>query len=355
MKTTQQKTICKHCQQVVKHNYIIINGEVVCLECLKQHYIYCLNCGLWHLKDEKSIATIKGKKYYSCCLENEIIKKCSICGGYDLSNNFTTILNKTYCSKCYQRKTKIKSFRNNPDLIFKGENAPFYIGFELETRNPNLNDAENNYICDLIDKAIGETKTFYKYDGSVYGGFEIVSHPHSFDNLKTAGFEKMFDILNDYNFTKQDDDCGFHLHFSRGYLKTFNVYALVYFYSKHYEKFFNLSKRKQYNATRWSPANINEHLLNRFFTTLPTNEDDFNSLVKHNKISDRYCAVNLTNENTIEFRLGASVLDFDFFNLWIDLHNTIFTNAKNITLENINNIEAWFNGRDDLLTIFKEA
>ena len=170
-------------------------------------------------------------------------------------------------------------------------------------------------------------------------------------------FAKVCDILKTYNYCEKHEYIGLHLHFSRNYLSEKQINLLVYFYSKHFETFTKLSGRIN-NASVQSWAQVNLFKPHIALLQDTTSEAEFLNLLKdfvRRSSGDRYYAINLRNSNTIEFRLGAGTTDYNKIKFWIDLHYTIYKNAANINVNNLNDLDAWFSGRNDLLEAFKAA
>ena len=171
------------------------------------------------------------------------------------------------------------------------------------------------------------------------------------ENCKRMGIIRKCETCGTWHLTS--DLPGLHIHFSRDYLNSDQTLLLTYFYSKHYDNFKKLSGRMTENsAYQWAAPNITSYGINSIDAT--SNELKLQAIKNYGgSRSDRYLAVNLNNEKTIEFRLGAGTTNYNKIKLWIDLHFTIFKNAKNININNVNDLKTWFSGRDDLLATFK--
>jgi hypothetical protein len=90
------------------------------------------------------------------------------------------------------------------------------MGFELETQIPNsrLNEAARYALHQLQDKEIAQLK----HDGSIGGGFEIVTQPHTYKKyLENKVLWETIDTLRrDYSARSWDSEtCGMHIHISR--------------------------------------------------------------------------------------------------------------------------------------------
>lgn len=356
-KNTFKKMVCCHCHQDLKnHSFVIINGDYVCLECLKQNYYFCNNCNTWHLKTSDKIKV--GNQYFcDNCFKLGIIAKCEKCGCYHLVSTSKKVFKKYYCSKCFKYDGTIKSyhFSKSKEPIFNG-NGALYFGLELETYNLNhLNYDEHNFVAGQIIDTIGAEHLYIENDSTLHGcGFEIITQPHTMDAFNKIDFKRVCDILTTYQYCEKNENPGLHLHFSKNYLNEKQILLLTYFYSKYYNKFKKLSGRlTDFSVNRWAQVNIDANAVE----TIENLQDDavYNAIKHFVYFQSRYKAVNLTNENTIEFRLGAGTTNYNQIKLWIDLHYTIYKNAKTIDLKNVSDLNAWFSGRNDLLETFKGA
>lgn len=354
-KTTQKEMVCIHCHQDLQQkSFIKINGDYICMDCLVKNYFYCDNCRTWHLKTSEK--TKIGALYFcENCKRMGIIRKCETCGTWHLTSDLKKVFDKYFCDKCFKHKDTIKGYHRNPEpLIFHGEDA-FYFGIELENCNENkLTWDEHQFVAGEIIDLIGKEHLHCEEDGSLRRkGFEIITQPHTMAEFEKIDFSRVCDTLKYFNYSDKSDLPGLHIHFSRDYLNSDQTLLLTYFYSKYYDNFKKLSGRITENsAYQWAAPNITIHGINSI--------DEISDDLKLQAIksyfsysSDRYLAVNLNNEKTIEFRLGAGTTNYNKIKLWIDLHFTIFKNAKNININNVNDLKTWFSGRDDLLATFK--
>ena len=355
MKTTKKEMVCIHCHQDLQQkSFIKINGDYICMDCLVKNYFYCDNCKTWHLKTNKK--TKIGSVYFcENCKQMGIIRKCETCGTWHLTSDLKKVFDKYFCDKCFKYKGIIKGYhQNNEPLIFHGKDD-FYFGIELENCNEyKLNWDEHEYVAGEIIDLIGKEHLHCEEDSSLEEkGFEIITQPHTMAEFEKMDFSRVCETLKFYNYSENSNLPGLHIHFSRDYLSYNQVLLLTYFYSKFYDNFKKISGRlNEYSARRWASPNLSIFSL-KFIDEKNDDEklQEIKKYVENN--GDRYLAVNLKNEKTIEFRLGAGTTNYNKIKLWIDLHFTIYKNAKNININNVNDLNAWFSGRDDLLTIFK--
>jgi hypothetical protein len=161
----------------------------------------------------------------------------------------------------------------------------------LEANNPACDD-----LPEVAEREFGDSEFWYcKYDGSIGNGFETVSHPatlgywgtvdlHEFDRMRADGFRS-------YNTTL----CGMHIHVSRNSVSVLTTYKLLKFFADNADYIARVSRRNAGALNEWAgiePGNAN----------LP------NKAKGARNNFERRCAINLTNRNTIEFRIFRGTL-----------------------------------------------
>lgn len=146
---------------------------------------------------------------------------------------------------------------------------------------------------------------YCKHDGSLEEGFEIVTHPMSLDYhlTKMPWAEVCRKAVSLGYLSHQAGTCGLHVHVSRAAFgdtpeKQDAVIArILYFFEKHWEELLKFSRRTPAQLDRWAarygyqdqPKDILEH-------------------AKDDRHASRYTCVNLTNADTIEFRIFRGTL-----------------------------------------------
>jgi len=129
--------------------------------------------------------------------------ECNECG-YEIEEG--------YDHECYRESDSlIYSYGYKPKPEFFG-NDDYYFGLELEVEDVNGWGCENG--AELVQNELGR-RVYCKHDGSLTEGFEIVTHPHSFNELKSLDL-RILDSLRRKGFRSWDTStCGLHIHVSR--------------------------------------------------------------------------------------------------------------------------------------------
>jgi hypothetical protein len=213
----------------------------------------------------------------------------------------------------------INSYSYRPLMKFhklsnENENTPFF-GIELEVERKNSNGLKHRYMAGLID----HEHWYFKTDGSLTDGFEIVTHPMTFNYIKQS--EKTFTdsmkllVENGYN-SYDANTCGMHIHISKNNFTTWHLYRFLKFFVENKEFIVAISQRKMEKLKKW--ANI---------------EDDSDSSLiykakKKDGNSERYVAINLKNSQTIEIRIFRGTLNINSFMKNIEFADALFMYTK---------------------------
>jgi len=167
-----------------------------------------------------------------------------------------------------------------------------YLGVEIEveaTRDAELDEGAETVPGD---------RYYCKHDGSLSNGFEIVSHPATWEWWRTADLD-FTDSLREQGFRSYNTDtCGMHVHVSRNVLSQLDIYKLLKFCKNAPGFLLKVSRRKKANLQRWAAIGREEPGV-----LVCKVKGGFNSP------ACRYEAVNVTGGSTVEFRLFRGTLD----------------------------------------------
>lgn len=100
-----------------------------------------------------------------------------------------------------------------PRSIFTGAPEDIYLGVELEIETYSRDD--NEYVASELSNAVPLNRIYFKNDGSLAEGFEIVTHPLTLEKHRElwSDMTNAFNLLNaDKYLRKLHDECGLHVH-----------------------------------------------------------------------------------------------------------------------------------------------
>ena len=183
-----------------------------------------------------------------------------------------------------------------------------FMGVELEIDKGGESD-ENAEDILYIGNRSGK-RIYCKHDGSLYEGFEIVSHPMTLDYHKNEmNWKEIFNKALELDYKSHNtESCGLHVHCNRDFFgetpedKDAAIGRVVFFVEKHWYELVKFSRRKEANLDRWAAR----------YATISASTKETYSKAK-SKGMGRYVAVNLLNWDTIEIRIFRGTLKFTTF------------------------------------------
>lgn len=304
---------CECCDSVVSNDDIrMIQGDsnapanttrrhdhFVCDSCFDAHYCSCDYCST-NVHCSASVGAGNDVVCHSC-LEDHYFY-CEGCSEYCSNDNYAQ---DGYCDCCFEPEDEIGFVQRDPLLIFKrvrqgeipSKSWPeTFIGVELEVEA--VKSTQGAVVSTALN-IMGNDKVFCKEDGSLKCGVEIVSHPHA---LKAFPFDKLRSLCCELQKqgarSFEPGTCGLHVHVSKEGLKhggqrldrvLWKGAALLAPY------LMPLSKRI---------GGRNEGCNDFGYCKFP----EIGSLPRKD---DRYYAINLTNEKTVEVRFFRGTLHPD--------------------------------------------
>lgn len=289
-----------------------VDGETWCGDCFSDNGWYCDDCDEAHADDVE-------------CDCGNTASGISIQGG-------------TRCGKCGS-SGNVHSYSCKPDLVFHGvSKSGLYMGFELETQ---IRKREMNAISKAAEYANGQLApdniAQLKEDGSIgrdgYGGFEIVTQPHTLDQYRYKSdklWETIEKLRTDHDARAWDTTtCGLHVHVSRagftGGAHTHRWLTLIY---KNAEHMMKLAGRKSSYA--------------RFNDVWTFDEYDRPVFSLAHKVgnprevsSERYSAVNTQNRHTLELRFFRGTMNKSGVLSALDLVQASVEYTRNLSLSDV--------------------
>lgn len=168
---------------------------------------------------------------------------------------------------------------------------------------------------------------YFKHDGSLHNGVELVTHPTTYIRMFEVGWGDIFKKLEQHNYHALTS-CGLHIHVTRNSLPL-SVGAT-------YSTLANLIVLTQ--VVYWRAIcdlfNRSTSQADRFAASLDVNFNDLKSIAPKQLIDrqmrahHRYSAVNLTNDSTVEFRIFPSTLEENKFFAALELVDMFCTIAR---------------------------
>ena len=342
--TLTDKCACCQCELNAQTKFQVMGDKTLsCEKCITKHYITCVSCQKLHKKLESKKATFQGKKNSDVCPRcfSQYYKECCDCHGFFDRHEIMNYKDKPFCRSCFDKSYQqcthcntiypmgnmthtrmatnrvtfvmepqsvcdgcwdyhgnIQSYNSKPVMTFHGKEPHFY-GIELEMELTNYVRNERGQKAQEILNIFGDDFIIIKEDGSLQTGFEICTQPASLDEQKIR-WNKFFDNLPKNITSYGSDRCGLHVHCSRKPLSLLTIAKQVVFVNEDTNKEFI-----QIIAGRGP---------NQYSTLAKKNHNHVNMVpITVGRPTQRYEAINLTNKDTIEYRIFKGTLKRESF------------------------------------------
>jgi hypothetical protein len=244
--------------------------------------------------DDQTVQTVRGSTICADC-RDDWYWQCGVCDGWNRDGsdcgNGCCDPDGCDCTECRDRDPDfgglVYDYSYKPYPVFHGT-GPLFLGPEIEIETPYCAEAECAQIASSFLGRLG----YLKADSSIDNGFEIVTHPMSYEWAMAHFPWQMFNQLRASGCCATAST-GIHVHLSRtGFSSTCHTYRWMKFIYRNQPQVTTVARR---SSTQWAA-----------FT------DDDRKAVKHyakGACGARYRAINTNNADTFELRIFASSLD----------------------------------------------
>lgn len=318
-------SVCPVCGHLVPKDELIsirrsaesgrVEEALVCKSCLEQdsRYFRCPDCNEWFDENVEYYTSTRNGRVCEHCSLNYV--ECAACGNGVRIDDSQTVNGYTLCENCAEREKRkaIHNYGYKPAPKFKVGSThdqfdtdvnikELLMGVELEIDKGDDDAGCANEIVNTVQDV------YCKHDGSLDRGVEIVSHPCTLQyHLTTLGWDKISEIARKYNFSSHNaKTCGLHVHVGRRQLENetgeeTTAAKLVLATVRHWDNMVKFSRRLS-SQLNW--AECNKPWLDEAYT-----EGELIRAALDTESDGRYQAVNLCNENTVEFRIFRGTLE----------------------------------------------
>lgn len=300
------KFVCTSCgNNFYREQLSPFDGELLCPACLSSQTVYCSCCDrrIW---TDDNVGTDAQPLCQDCF--DDHFERCTTCNALIRRGDTYYRGDTPYCAECYQSVgcgDEIMSYYFKPTPIFYGEGKRFF-GVELEIDGAG---EDNDNAAEILHIANVERPLVYcKHDGSLDDGFEIVTHPMTLDfHLRSMPWEQIAEEAKRLGYVShQAGTCGLHVHVNRTAFgstestQDATIARTLFFFEKFWDELLKFSRRTQGQLNQWAarygykdqPREILDH-------------------AKSGRHAGRYTAVNLTNADTVEFRMFRGTLKYN--------------------------------------------
>lgn len=351
----EEKTfICDDCniRYIFNEDDVIYNpdGNQICHNCLDDNYRYCDHCGcLMHCDD--AYWDDRDGCYCADCIDTY--------GRFD--DDYDDDEYSSYESDYDNHREidcnvhdipNILDYHKRPAFIFHGTNT---YGIELEVDSKSSVSHINSWdSAGKVLNILGREHIYCNYDGSLNSGYEIITHPHSIEELFKLDWETAFSQIIDDGFRSHDaGSCGLHIHIDRKNFGTDeeeqneNIAKLFVFFNKWWSDIVKFSRRKTSQLT-WCNKNYMDEPID-----LDANTHNFSeklNVIKayvEKKDGSHGVAINNSNEHTVEIRVPRGTLNYKTFRATILFIEHLVKRTKSINNYELLYLDNWLTDLPD--------
>ena len=346
---------CANCSDIVlteDATWSENESEYICDDCIATFFTVCEDCSDYVRTTET--VTMRNphrhwrdQEYYICqpCYEDGDYGYCEGCDQtYHWDYLYGDDYGSVYCESCRSdydsENIHDYSYRPRPEFhSLPGEDTKLYLGVELEVEGGQSAPA------DIYDQY--PTTLYCKHDGSLNDGYEVVSHPLSYRYWADHNMvEAVTSILRSAGARSfQTSTCGMHIHMSRNAFSNAHMWKFIQFMYRNADAVQVVAQRKN---SHWA----------RF-----TGKDDGTYRQQVSKDSkrygERYVAINLNNDATIELRFFKGTLKPQGVRRNIEFAHAVYAYTEQLTYATIREADGlsfavfltWLEGTDDYLNL----
>jgi formylmethanofuran dehydrogenase subunit E len=385
-------TLCGHChEKLAKEDAKEHDGVLYCPKCFEELFVTCTDCGAVMLKDStvvhegkhycqtcydamfvecvecharvhrSSIVLVDGEPYCGHCFETQTVEcdhchrrvninnahedeyihlcsdcydsnyyTCDSCGNFVHGNDLVSRGSQTFCPDCAPtRDIHDYSFKPTPRFYGGFDEFATFMGVELECDSAGEDSDNARRVLNITN---AEYRLLYcKHDGSLNRGFEMVTYPCTLDwHMNKFPWKDALKKCRSMGYKSHDSgNCGLHVHISRKAFGTsledqdVNIMKLLFFFEKFWTKMVRFSRRTDSQLSRWAKR----------YGMKRTPQELLNTA----KGSERYYAVNLCNQKTIELRLFRGTLKYSTFIATLQFVHELVRILKESSVDEVTN------------------
>jgi len=333
------------------------SGEPLCEDCVYS----CNRCGdigdsndSWSHVDESLWCENCADRYASWCGREEVYTEDSSYYVQDLGENWCQNCIDNYASWCEScdeytedgcqndcnedysdGERLVHDYSYRPDAIFHStdEHTRLFFGMEIEVEADGYDNRREAAQFAQIRLEMETSLGYLKNDGSLNCGFEVVTHPMTYDffmNEATEFWDTIDKLKTDFNMKSwATRTCGLHIHISRtGFTNPPHLHRflnLVYSNQEFYEAMAGRSSSNwakfddalKYDGTKWQ----------RSFAHKVANPETTST--------DRYSAINTNNRATVEMRIFRGSINTTNVRGALGLAHASVEYTRTLTLQDI--------------------
>ena len=292
--------ICESCDSIhsTEDDFNIVDGMAWCSQCTEEYAYWCDREEEYTRENTYYIRDM-GESWCMHCADN-YATWCEECDEYNESG-----CSNECDSDMVDGERVIHDYSYRPDPIFHStdDNSRLFFGMEIEVEADSYDNRREaaQYAHSILEQQ--NSLAYLKNDGSLNCGFEVVTHPMTYDffmNEAQEFWDTIHALKTDYGMKSwATRTCGLHIHISRsgfnGPAHTHRFLNLIYSNQAFYQEMAGRSASswaKFDDAQKWNPDTSKWDKSFKHKIADPTTVS-----------TDRYSAVNTNNRATLEMRI----------------------------------------------------
>ena len=302
---------CRHCDTRTTLPFYRVSTEEhsMCERCFRNwqaedHTAFaCEACGDWSTGEDCVVLDGGETRWCRGCW-GESGRTCPNCGA----------VSRRHC-ECIEATRPVHdyNYKPRPKFLKVGTEIPqgFY-GWEIEIERPK---------SDLLKDCPWH---YYKHDGSLSEGAELVTHPFSLNWWQKTGRSEMEAVLKAHHTggarAYNTNTCGVHLHMSKTLLKDAGHMARILEFMYHNAALvLTVSRRKSEFLDTWASCRLGEGPKNigRKISAAKVAKGGMRGELR------KYQAVNVLPEHTFEFRIFRGTLQIEALDMYFQFANAV--------------------------------
>ena len=369
MPTTTEEQDVLHCAdcstELTSEDYVDNVGDPICEDC-NENYSTCYGCNdvnhnddTYYAEDDPWCSSCYHDRFSICDDCNETVRSddmntvqgrsgadrfvcddcrgdyswCANCDEYVHEDNYD---GNDLCIGCAddadseeeeeeEQVIKNYGYKPRPTFFRVSNNDNVYLGIELEVERGANSETNHTKMALLIEQDF----LYFKTDGSLDNGFEIVTHPMTISYIKKHKnvWADILNLLRSNKYRSYDTrTCGMHIHISKNAFTTWHLYRFMKFFVDNSDFVTKISQRKVENLDRWAALTDDPSEGTKEYTQ----ESLMYKAKKKRGNSKRYLAVNLQNDNSVEVRIFRGTLNDSSFFKNIEFVQALYDYTKSI-------------------------
>jgi hypothetical protein len=323
---------CDTCAYIEATVHCTENTGEQCSDCYWSERSSCYSCGEIEFQDDMYYSDYENAFMCGSCWRGE--PRCSDCGrvyreNEDMCPACDTVITPPIAGSNASRI--LNGWDHKPHFFFwppVPENSKLYLGAEVETSFPSTVSARNEVIDWYTKHAdVFENLVYIKTDSTVHNGFEINTHPMQYEwakeNFPFSAFDELVDVHLAY---PTHTSCGGHIHLNKDAFSDAHMWKFLKVHLVCGSLLGALGGRGA--TSQWGS-----------FSEMQSPEGDTLKVIAKKKYHDglwnRYVAVNLNPEFSVELRYPAGGTSATLFRKNLELAQALYDFSHKITIPQI--------------------